>query len=374
MNINRDNYEEYFLLYIDNELSVAEKNAVDTFVSDNPDLLEELVMLQQSVVKPAAIDFPDKEALKKPETVDDSVQEKLLLLLDNELKGKEKAAMLSLVQYNAAVKQEWKILQQTRCSPADIIEFKEKALLYKKEPRRVVAISPKAVAWWRFAAAAILIGVGLWGTVSYFDDNGKSDPSYVSDGEKVKVDTTITAKRIASPANDITKAVEVNSPVSNSTASTAITSKPIKDDATKPAIENIVEGNQGVLKKGKDDNAGTIVKTPKEDQEAVLESINNDISNEKVIVNVTPETQNNNIKSNIEIPSSVENSIAINTSLKTDAGDNNTFAFEDEEEKPRKTKLGGFFKRVKRVIERKTKIKTGSDDEVRIANMSFAMH
>ena len=43
MNINRDNYEEFFLLYADNELSVQEKNAVEDFVRQHPDLEEELV-------------------------------------------------------------------------------------------------------------------------------------------------------------------------------------------------------------------------------------------------------------------------------------------------------------------------------------------
>ena len=60
MNINRNNYEEYFLLYTDNELSEAERKMVDAFVAANPDLQEELLMLQQSVVKPMEVDFPGK--------------------------------------------------------------------------------------------------------------------------------------------------------------------------------------------------------------------------------------------------------------------------------------------------------------------------
>ena len=52
MNIDRHNYEEYFLLYIDNELSVDQKKQVELFVQENPDLEEELVMLKQSRLIP----------------------------------------------------------------------------------------------------------------------------------------------------------------------------------------------------------------------------------------------------------------------------------------------------------------------------------
>ena len=65
MNINRHNYEEFFLLYVDNELSAAERNAVELFVQQNPDLGEELQLLEQSVVSHDEIIFEDKQRLLK---------------------------------------------------------------------------------------------------------------------------------------------------------------------------------------------------------------------------------------------------------------------------------------------------------------------
>ena len=41
MIINRHNYEECFILYWDNELTASQKQAVENFVKENPDLQEE---------------------------------------------------------------------------------------------------------------------------------------------------------------------------------------------------------------------------------------------------------------------------------------------------------------------------------------------
>src|SRR5437868_6014277 len=88
MNINRNNYEEYFLLYADKELSAEEKNMVQMFVKQNPDLEEEFMMLQQSVLKPDdTIGLQDKSSLFRNEQFinQDNYEEKFLLYTDNEL-------------------------------------------------------------------------------------------------------------------------------------------------------------------------------------------------------------------------------------------------------------------------------------------------
>ena len=63
MNINRHNYEAFFLLYVDKELSTADRKAVDVFVKENPDLQMELWALQQTVVKADDIVLDKKDWL-----------------------------------------------------------------------------------------------------------------------------------------------------------------------------------------------------------------------------------------------------------------------------------------------------------------------
>jgi hypothetical protein len=48
MIIDRHNYEECFILYWDNELTVSQKQAVENFVKENTDLQEEFKLLGQT--------------------------------------------------------------------------------------------------------------------------------------------------------------------------------------------------------------------------------------------------------------------------------------------------------------------------------------
>jgi hypothetical protein len=69
MQINRQSYEEYFLLYADGELNESEQKAVEEFIDQNPDLAGELTLIQETVFRPdGTIIFENKEALFKDES------------------------------------------------------------------------------------------------------------------------------------------------------------------------------------------------------------------------------------------------------------------------------------------------------------------
>ena len=71
MHINRQTYEEFFLLYADGELNGTEKKAVEDFVKENPDLASEFNMIQDTVMRPDdSIIFENKELLYKNEEED----------------------------------------------------------------------------------------------------------------------------------------------------------------------------------------------------------------------------------------------------------------------------------------------------------------
>jgi hypothetical protein len=67
MTIDRNNYEEYFLLYIDGELTNDQRRQVEDFVTRHPDLEQELEILKQTVVIPPTVVFDGKASLIRGE-------------------------------------------------------------------------------------------------------------------------------------------------------------------------------------------------------------------------------------------------------------------------------------------------------------------
>ena len=84
--ITRTNYEEYFILYMDGELTAEETVAVENFLAANPDLQEEMDILLST--KLPGEDFSiNKESLLSHSMKLNAVDEALLLYVDDELKG-----------------------------------------------------------------------------------------------------------------------------------------------------------------------------------------------------------------------------------------------------------------------------------------------
>ena len=174
MRIDRQNYEEYFILYVDNELTPAQRLLVEEFAQKHPDLEEELVLLYQSTLAPDKnIVFEGKEELLKEESVSfvdpSNYEDALLLYIDNELPAEEKLQVEKLAEQNPQVKKELEILQQTRLQPEEEIVFANKEVLYRRE-RKVRVITMQ---FWKIAAAAVLIL--LIGGATFFVVNSRDN-------------------------------------------------------------------------------------------------------------------------------------------------------------------------------------------------------
>jgi hypothetical protein len=370
MNINRHNYEELFLLYVDNELSAAERNAVELFVQENADLKEELLMLQQTIFNSDAVVFENKHTLLKEEIT--PLQENLLLYIDGELNAAAKLNMQQLLAADAAANKEFTVLQQTKLQADTAIVFPDKKILYKKEKGRVVGMP-----WFRIAAAAILLGFGTWATVSVVNNITKAgdvnDVAKKTDTKKTPVISNIADTAIGQTEKN--NSTNINTAVTNNTGTTNTANK-----KNNPAVQNNV---QQILKTVKDNNTIALEKGNKKPSNNLPEPVYNSEGN-KTAIAIVPPTERANIDINsgnkVEVAQQVDkantqvlNGYALNTNFTqgNDEETNNDKVLYMKEDNVKKSKLGGLFRKVKRLVERNANIKTGNG--IKIAGFDIAI-
>lgn len=369
MDINRHNYETFFLLYVDNELSAAERKAVEVFVQENADLKEELQLLQQTVFTAADIVFQNKESLLKDEQA--SVKENLLLYLDKELDAAAVLETEQLLKEDNAVQKEFALLQKTQLQPDMAIVFANKESLYRKEESRVVGF-----AWWRVAAAAVLLGFGVWGGFNLLN-NKTVEPSAVAGTKGTKNNMPSTPAQTNLPVQSTEQTVTDVQP------NTAIAGKEInngnKQKNNLPAQQMLPQdaqknNNNAIAKQDNIKKPSNNLPTP------VFNNFNNNSGNEIIAKTVLPtDIVTDNVNSGktaaVTVPNNTNatDGYALNTKFTQSNGEepNNDALLNMDEDNVKRSKLGGFLRKVKRLVERNANIKTGNG--IKVAGFDIAI-
>jgi len=386
MNINRNNYETFFLLYVDNELSAAEKHAVELFVEENSDLRGELEILRSTLLDHSDIVFDHKQGLYKTAGAA-SIEEKLLLLADGTLPQAELASVQQLIATDSAVADLWSQLKKTILEPESDIVFENKSILYRTAPTRVIGIG-----WWRVAAAAVLISFGIWAGIDIYSN---------SNMPVVKATETANKKTTTEPTVPANRNIKTNTLPDQQTASTSENGS---------VIQNSQQRDPGQKNNPRDINKqkqSLTVQNELLQKDAVIKPSNNlpkPISPDYELINKME--RNKSIARNVQIKTSKENMAGTNTNelminkaenanatMLNSRNSNASVATENnartavyngnpedniasnllymEENNTKHSKLGGLFRKVKRVIERNTNIKTG--DGLKLAGFEIAI-
>lgn len=201
--ITRENYEEFFLSYVDNELPAEARLDVERFAAAHPDLQEELETLMQCRLEPETdAVFPDKGSLLQYE-------ESLLLYVDGELDEAGRLAVEKLATGDAGLRLDLERLKMTVSQSDPLIVFPDKESLYHRERRRVVMLP-----WFRVAAAAVVFGVAA---LLLLPHGHKTNVAIVTPAGQGAVKTgvagsaaTDSALAAAAPAKKTTSAVTLN--------------------------------------------------------------------------------------------------------------------------------------------------------------------
>jgi hypothetical protein len=273
MTINRNNYEEFFLMYVDNELNTQQRAEVETFVQQNADLRSEFEMLQQTKLEAdEEIEFAHKtELLKIKDSIgSDNYQEYFLLYIDNELNESSREAVEKFVLQHPKLQDEFTLLKQTVLTQEKVV-FHDKKSLYKKEERRVVYFN-----WTRIAVAAALIGATalVWWIAPY--NNNRTDVATVQQNKP-----TVTKPLSDENKDSVKQLVQPSQNTSEQTASSKQPKQEKKEVAVrteKKKTINLIEGNQ----QKENNNIASI--DPKKTVDTITIGNKNDLINSNPII------------------------------------------------------------------------------------------
>lgn len=152
MNINRHNYEAFFLDHIEGRLSPEQELELMEFLSLNPDLAAELTDYESVYLDKEKIIFEGKPGIKKNENELTSV-EQLIALMEGDLTSREATELKKKIQSDSYLHAQSELLLKTKLVPDASIRFPDKNKLKRRG---------KVIYLWHYAAAAAaIIIIGL---------------------------------------------------------------------------------------------------------------------------------------------------------------------------------------------------------------------
>ena len=218
MKINQHNYEHYFLMYIDNELSATEMAEVSDFIMQHPNYANKLQELQQLKLSPDNIIYENKFSLYKLSEQD----EQCITYLENEMTIEEKVSFESEISTNIYLQSNVKQWQATFITPPTTIEIDPnfKNSLYKKSAQIKPLWATTTFKRWASVAAILILVIGF----SLFNKENKQEaPSFTNNnGAKTELNKAVV--------------IETNNGTDRNPTKSAIALNKIKKEAFLPMI------------------------------------------------------------------------------------------------------------------------------------------
>ncbi len=169
MKIDRNNYEPFFMDYLDGNLTAGEIDELIDFLSKNNDLAEELKDLDKIRINDEnTLKYEGKSLLKNDLDMPDVFEEQCIRYIEGDITPGEKKILLREIRNNPEAKKELTLFQSTISAPDNSVTYKPKNKLLKNE-------NPIVLRWWNVAAIIVLMFI-VFSTRNY-----KSDEIYVAD-------------------------------------------------------------------------------------------------------------------------------------------------------------------------------------------------
>jgi len=151
MKINRNNYEAWFINYLEGNLDEKLVDDLIEFLQQNPDLKEELSLFETVSLEQEEITFNKKELLfKEKYDAENEFNQAAIASVEGEISASEKTEFENYLSTHPEKQKEADLFNQTKLQPDQSIIYNRKNKLYRRP-------AGKTILMWTTRAAAVII-------------------------------------------------------------------------------------------------------------------------------------------------------------------------------------------------------------------------
>ena len=165
MKITRENYEPFFLDFLEGNLKVDQIDQFLDFLNQNPDLKEELQAFENINIPEEKMVFSGKNQLYRsfgePKSENDN---RIIAYLEGDMIPEDRILFEDELTVNPELEKEYNLYGKTQLVPDKSVTFPEKHKIHRKSGTAIL------VNWMARIAALILL---LWGINSIFQPESK---------------------------------------------------------------------------------------------------------------------------------------------------------------------------------------------------------
>nr|WP_319572525.1 hypothetical protein [uncultured Draconibacterium sp.] len=228
--INRANYEAYFIDYLEGNLDETMIDSFIAFLKANPDLKQELELYEPIALEPEKVAFSNKAELYKSNfDNNEAFDNAAIALLEGDLNEAEVKEFKTYLDNHPEKKKQAAAFQKTILTANESIVFENKNKLYKKTPGKTILL------WTSRVAAVLILGLVIFNLVNRNNTIEEKTSQQVAEVKKAP-QKTIEETPVIAPENDINTEVAENTPTEIPAPAKQITPK-------KSHIEDITEEN-----------------------------------------------------------------------------------------------------------------------------------
>jgi len=171
MKINRNNYEAFFIDYLEGNFDEKLVDDFIEFLQQNPDLKEELSLFQTVSIGQEEITFSKKELLLKEKyDIDSEFNQAAIARLEGDISTSEKTEFEKYLSIHPDKQKEAELFNKTKLQPDKSLVFSKKKKLFRYSAGRTVLL------WTSRVAAILIVALTVYILIENLSNNLESLP------------------------------------------------------------------------------------------------------------------------------------------------------------------------------------------------------